>query len=152
MSARKPGEVYAVVSGSYSDYSVHAIFGSKTEAQSVCDSMNAVKDRAYGDAYEVEEFEFWPAGQPPKVHEEWRAQFVVHVGEPLGEPDWVQGEAYFGTRRKQSSGDINWPVNRIGAWACSWSKERAIKNARDRAAQVLAEANEQRDADSGGAA
>lgn len=150
MSANKPGEVYGVVSGSYSDYSVHAVFGSKLEAQAVCDSMNAVKTSSY-DSYEVEEFEFWAAGQPPKVHEEWRAQFVLHAGEALGEPDLVQSESYFGTRRKQTSGDINWPPTRIGAWACSWSKERAIKNARDRAAQVLAAANEQA-ATSGGAA
>lgn len=141
MSTHKPSEVYGVVSGSYSDYSVHAIFGSKPEAQAVCDSMNAAMSYSY-DPYEVEEFEFWPAGQSPKVHEEWRAQFVIQVGEPLGEPDWVQSEAYFGARRKQTSGDINWPPNRIGAWACSWSKERAIKNARDRAAQVVATANE----------
>jgi hypothetical protein len=69
-SHSKRVRAWAVASGSYSDYRVHAFFEKKAEAQAHVDKMN-VADRGAG--YEVEEFPYFPAGVEPGIVTIWTA-------------------------------------------------------------------------------
>lgn len=56
--------VYAVASGEYSDYRIHALFEVEADAEA-----HAAKRNEGGSAYEsasVEEFSFYPAGEQPE--------------------------------------------------------------------------------------
>lgn len=135
----KPVIVYSVSNGEYSDYDVEALFESKEDAQAAADLMNA--GATYSNGHRVEEFRLYAAGTKPPVHEEWQAHFEVKAGQPLGDPEWTHCQKYLGERNKPSSGTTKGASGRRGSWARSWTRDRAVKAARDKAAALLDELN-----------
>lgn len=61
--------IYAVSSGSYSDYSVIALFEREEDANAYALDIGT---EGYGGAF-VEEFDYWPAGARPKVVRVYRS-------------------------------------------------------------------------------
>lgn len=56
--------MWMVSTGSYSDYTVHAVARTEAEAQRWADAYNAARESLYRDEAEVEEVEFYEEGDP----------------------------------------------------------------------------------------
>jgi len=61
----RPGALWAVTSGEYSDYGVNALFDTEEDAR-------AAAVRGFGDA--VTQIDYYPSGDPPVQREVWMGQ------------------------------------------------------------------------------
>lgn len=124
------GTIWGVSSGSYSDYSVEALFSSKEKAQEFLDEYIKLEPEA-----RLEEFDHDP--EPPKAVQVIEVRIaengdVVRVRGPLWQRERAVGFCWYGLANV-------WKGPMVMSWLVATSeKERAIKVANEKRAIILA--------------
>jgi hypothetical protein len=131
----KPKYLYAIASGSYSDYRVHAVCESKADAEQVAKVGNR-SGGAFFDDFEVEEMPYFPKGEVPQRGGWWSAEAVVQDDgriehdEPRFHVRWPWDYDY----EPKSQTKVLSTYRGLYVTAQSHSRESAVKRVGDRAA------------------
>lgn len=120
--------VYAVVTGEYSDYSVHAIFTDKADALAHMEAVQQASEFG-SESAQVQEFAFFEPGELPQRRELW---IYVTGG---GFKEKASSAVFWDYEASVDSWDAS--EGRVGA--VGPTLEQAKKAAQDRAARRLAE-------------
>ncbi len=102
-------KVYAVSSGSYSDYSVRAIFSTREKAQAMIDWIKSGPPGRITDLNDVEEYELDEAEPPANYREHWFIKMDLASGA-------------IETVRQEARTEWSWPPSEEPARANYWPK------------------------------
>lgn len=112
-------KVYAVSSGTYSDYTVHELYESREDAEAIA--------KVFG--YEVEEFDYYPAGSRPTIYKSYSARIYKH--------DTSTYRARAGQLDVRDFNVTEEPKHNAGEWDAMFyadgpDRERVVKSVTDR--------------------
>lgn len=115
--------IYAVSSGEYSDYSVHAAFEREEDAQQYADRRTT-----HSETFRVEDLPFYGPGEVPPVH----TLYYAHIAKDPGTYR-TRGEAHVSETRVEGLAPKFRPSRETpwGFTASGPDRERAIKSVKD---------------------
>jgi hypothetical protein len=127
-------KIYAVVSGEYSDYAVHALYEHRADAEAVSEKL--------GSHYDIQDFPFYPPGDHSfRPIRAFRAFAHVAPDGTLQRSPEAQYDHGYEDDEGLIAGEVIWALGGGRGWGVAGygrTKEQAIKGCRDRAVQVSA--------------
>lgn len=132
-----PTIIYAVSTGEYSDYGVHGAFVDRDDAQALVDRLPS------GDKPEVLELPLCAPGDRTSLVPRKVFQYEVAIKDgKIGEPRPGFTHEVIDTEVPVESAAPTGMFGEVGVWATAATPDAAMKAARDKAADVLAQRHE----------